>query len=79
MSRAKHVLTRSAEQWRRWDDTAMPWGAMDQGMWDRLQTFMVEQQLMERAIDRTTLFSTALIPAVNQMDTAAVERRARGA
>ena len=79
MSRAKHVLTRSAELWRRWDDTATPWGSMDQGMWDRLQAFMVEQQLMDRAIDSNTLFSTALIPAVNRMDTAAVERRARGA
>lgn len=79
MSRAKHVLTRSAELWRRWDDTATPWGSMDLGMWDRLQAFMVEQQLMDRAIDSNTLFSTALIPAVNQMDTAAVERRARGA
>lgn len=79
MSRAKHVLTRSAELWRRWDDAATPWGSMDKGMWDRLQAFMVEQQLMDRAIDSATLLSTALIPAVNQMDTAAVERRARAA
>jgi len=79
MSRAKHVLTRSTELWRRWDDTATPWGSMDKAMWDKLQEFMVTQQLMDRAIDSNTLFSTDLIPAVNQMDTAAIERRARGA
>lgn len=79
MSRARHVLSRSAELWRRWDDAATPWGAMDAGMWDRLQAFMVQQQLTERVIDSATLFSTELIPAVNQLDAAAIERRARGA
>ena len=48
-------------------------------MWDQLQNFMVQQQLMERVIDSNSLFTTELIAEVNQMDTAAIERRARGA
>ena len=79
LSRARHVLTRSAELWRRWDDAATPWGSMTKDMWDQLQNFMVQQQLMERVIDSNSLFTTEFIAEVNQMDTAAIERRARGA
>ena len=78
MGRARHVLTRSAELWRRSDDTGTPWGSMTKDMWDQLQNFMVQQQLMERTIDSNSLFTTELIAEVNQMDTAAIERRARG-
>lgn len=79
LGRARHVLTRSAELWRRWDDAATPWGSMSKDMWDQLQNFMVQQQLMERVIASNSLFTTELIAEVNQMETAAIERRARGA
>jgi NitT/TauT family transport system substrate-binding protein len=79
MARATHVLTRSAELWKRWDDAATPWGAMTKEQWDRMQEFMVTQKLMERAIDSATLFSTDLLARVNAMDTAPVIQRARAA
>jgi NitT/TauT family transport system substrate-binding protein len=79
MSRATHVLTRSAELWKRWDDAATPWGAMTKEQWDAMQQFMVTQKLMERAIDSATLFNTDLLARVNAMDTAPVIARARAA
>jgi NitT/TauT family transport system substrate-binding protein len=79
MSRATHVLTRSAELWRRWDDAATPWGSMTKDQWDRMQEFMVQQKLMERAIDSNTLFTTDFVARANAMDTDAVVRRARAA
>jgi NitT/TauT family transport system substrate-binding protein len=79
MSRATHVLTRSAELWKRWDDPAVQWGSMTKDQWDRMQEFMVQQKLMERAIDSNVLFTTDFIARVNAMDTAPVVQRARAA
>jgi NitT/TauT family transport system substrate-binding protein len=79
MSRAQHVLTRSAELWKRWDDPATAWGSMTRDQWDRMQEFMVSQKLMERAIDSSTLFTTDYIDRVNAMDTNAIVQRARAA
>jgi NitT/TauT family transport system substrate-binding protein len=79
MSRATHVLTRSAELWKRWDDSATRWGAMTRDQWDRMQGFMVEQGLMPSTIDSATLFTTDFLDRVNAMDTAPVLRRARAA
>lgn len=79
MSRATHVLTRSAELWKRWDDAGTPWGAMTREQWDAMQEFMVQQRLMERPIDSATLFTTEFLDRVNAMDTAPVVQRARAA
>lgn len=79
MSRATHVLNRSAELWKRWDDAGTRWGDMTQAQWDAMQAFMVQQRLMERAIDSNTVFTTDFIARVNAMDTAPVVQRARAA
>lgn len=79
MSRATHVLNRSAELWRRWDDAATPWGSMTLAQWDAMQAFMVQQRLMERAIDSNSVFTNDFIARVNAMDTAPVVQRARAA
>ena len=79
MARATHVLTRSAELWKRWDDTATPWGSMTKAQWDAMQQFMVTQKLLPAPVDSDTLFSTALLDRVNAMDTAAIIQRARAA
>lgn len=79
MARATHVLTRSAELWKRWDDTATPWGSMTKAQWDAMQQFMVTQKLLPAAIDSDTLFSTDLLARVNAMDTAPIIQRARAA
>lgn len=79
MSRATHVLNRSAELWKRWDDPATRWGEMSLAQWDAMQAFMVQQRLMERAIDSNTVFTNDFIARVNAMDTAPVVQRARAA
>jgi len=79
MARATHVLARSAELWKRWDDTSTPWGSMTRAQWDRTQTFMVEQGLMPAPVDSDTLFTTRFIEPVNAVDTAPILQRARSA
>jgi NitT/TauT family transport system substrate-binding protein len=79
MSRATHVLTRSAELWKRWDDGSVRWGDMTLAQWDRMQEFMVQQKLMERPIDSSTIFTTDFVERVNAMDTAPIVNRARAA
>lgn len=79
MARATHVLTRSAELWKRWDDAATPWGAMTRAQWDGVQQFMVGQGLMPAAVDSASLFTTEFLDRVNAMDTAPIVQRARAA
>ncbi|WP_170985203.1 ABC transporter substrate-binding protein [Roseomonas sp. AR75] len=79
MARAKHVLTRSSELWKRWDDASTQWGSMTKDQWDRMQAFMVQQKLMPQPIDSATLFTTDFIGRVNAMDTGAIVQRARAA
>jgi NitT/TauT family transport system substrate-binding protein len=79
MNRAKHVLTRSSELWKQWNDNSVPWGGMTKDQWDRMQAFMVQQKLLERPIDSATLFTTEFLDRVNAMNTAPVVQRARAA
>jgi NitT/TauT family transport system substrate-binding protein len=79
MARATHVLTRSAELWKRWDDNATPWGSMTKDQWDRTQAFMVGQGLMPATMDSASLFTTEFLDRVNAMDTAPILQRARAA
>ncbi len=79
MARATHVLTRSAELWRRWDDSATPWGGMTRAQWDSTQAFMVGQGLMPAAVDSASLFTSEFLDRVNAMDTAPIVQRARAA
>jgi NitT/TauT family transport system substrate-binding protein len=79
MARATHVLTRSAELWKRWDDRATPWGGMTKEQWDQTQAFMVGQQLMPATVDSASLFTTEFLDRVNAMDTAPIVQRARAA
>ncbi len=79
LNRAAYVLRRASELWKRWDDPAVKWGDMTLAQWDAMQSFMVQQQLMDRAIDSNTLFTTELIETINRMDTAPIVARARAA
>lgn len=79
MTRASYVVRRASELWKRWDDASVKWGDMTQAQWDATQAFMVQQQLMERAIDSNSLFTTELIAPINAMDTAPYVARARAA
>ena len=79
LARASYVVRRAAELWKRWDDASVKWGDMTLAQWDAMQQFMVQQQLMERAIDSNTLFTTELIETINRMDTGPAIARARAA
>ena len=79
LTRAAYVVRRAAELWKRWDDPSVRWGDMTLAQWDAMQAFMVQQQLMDRAIDSNTLFTTELIETINAMDTAPIVARARAA
>ncbi|HYF09040.1 MAG TPA: ABC transporter substrate-binding protein [Acetobacteraceae bacterium] len=79
LARAAYVVRRASELWKRWDDASVRWGDMTKAQWDAMQAFMVQQSLMERAIDSDTLFTTELIEPINRMDTAPVVARARAA
>lgn len=79
LSRASYVVRRASELWKRWDDTTVRWGDMTLQQWDAMQTFMVQQQLMERAIDSNSIFTTSLIEIINRFDTGPVVTRARAA
>ncbi|WP_372620206.1 ABC transporter substrate-binding protein [Falsiroseomonas sp.] len=79
MARATHVLTRSAELWKRWDDSTTPWGSMTKAQWDATQAFMVDQKLLPATVDSASLFTTEFLDRVNAMDTAPIVQRARAA
>ena len=79
LTRAAYVVTRAAELWKRWDDPSVKWGDMTLAQWDAMQAFMVQQALMERAIDSNSLFTTDLIAPINAVDTAPFVARARAA
>ena len=79
MSRATYVVQRASELWKRWDDPAVKWGEMARAHWDAMQRFMVEQKLMDQAVDSATLFTNELIEAINGIDVAPIVQRARAA
>lgn len=79
LTRASYVVRRASELWKRWDDPSVRWGDMTLQQWDAMQTFMVQQQLMERPVDSGGLFTTDLIESINQLDTAPIVARARAA
>ncbi len=79
MNRAAYVVQRAAELWKRWDDPSVKWGDMTRAQWDSMQRFMVEQKLMEQAIDSAGLFTTELIEPINRLDIAPIVQRARAA
>ena len=79
MERGTHVLRRSAELWRQWNDSSVPWGGMTKAQWDGMQAFMVEQALLPALVDSASLFTTEFLDRVNAMDTAPIVQRARAA
>jgi len=72
MKRSTHVLSSTAKLWKDYKDTQVKWGDMTVAQWDAMQAFMVSQKLQEKAIPSDTLFTTALIDRVNQIDLAPV-------
>ncbi|MBI3706189.1 MAG: ABC transporter substrate-binding protein [Proteobacteria bacterium] len=78
MSRAVHVLRKSSELWKNYENQSVAWGAMTKQQWDGLQDFLVKQRLLEKAIDSDALFTSQFIEPINKLDLAPVIQRARG-
>lgn len=72
MNRSKHVLSSTAKLWKDHKDPAVKWGDMNAAQWDAMQQFLVSQKLQEKPIPSETLFTTALIAKVDEVDLAPV-------
>ena len=79
MKRQKHILTSTAEVWKNYKDTSVPWGSMTAQQWDETQKFLVEQKLLDKPVPVETLFTNELIDDVNKFEIDPVIKRAEAA
>ena len=68
MSRSMHVLSSTAKLWKDNADTKVRWGAMDDAMWSKMQQFLIQQQQLQTLVPLTSLYTNALIDAVNTVN-----------
>ena len=79
MKRQKHILTSTAEVWKNYKDTSVPWGSMTAQQWDETQKFLVEQKLLDKPVPVETLFTNELIDDVNKFEIDPIIKRAEAA
>lgn len=63
-----HVLTSTGELWKSYEDDSTEWGAMDDATWDKVQDFMVQEEMIEEKLPNETLYTSEFIPEVNEVD-----------
>lgn len=68
MARSRHVLSGTAELWKQYDDDSVRWGDMDEGHWEIIQDFLIEQRQLAERVPMESLFTVDLIDAVNEVD-----------
>lgn len=68
MSRSMHVLSSTAKLWKDNADTKVRWGAMDDAMWSKMQQFLIQQQQLQTLVPLTSIYTNALIDAVNTVN-----------
>ena len=79
MQRQKHVLTSAARLWKDHRDTSVKWGEMNADHWDKMQKFLIEQKLLDKAVPSEALFTADLIEDVNKFDLEPVLKKAGAA
>lgn len=70
MDRSTHVLSSTARLWKDHKDTATKWGDMDDGTWNTMQQFLIQQQQLTAPVPVRDLYTNALIDAVNGVNLA---------
>lgn len=68
LARQKHVLSSTAELWKDYRDTSVPWGSQTAEQWNDMQKFLVDQKLLDKPVPVESLFTDALTPEVNRFD-----------
>ena len=79
LKRSEYILSSTAELWKDYRDTSVPWGDMSAKQWEDMRTFLVEQKLQERTVPTEALFTNDLTADVNRFDQNAVVTFARAA
>ena len=70
MDRSTHVLTATAKLWKDHKDTATKWGDMNDGIWNGMQTFLIQQQQLTAPVPVRELYTNVLIEPVNTVSIA---------
>lgn len=65
MDRSTHVLSSTARLWKDHKDTPTKWGDMDDGVWNKMQQFLIQQQQLASPVAPRDLYTNSLIDAVN--------------
>jgi NitT/TauT family transport system substrate-binding protein len=78
MERGTHVLDSTDKMWKDYQDKSVKWGDMDAALWDAKQQFLIDQKLLDAKVPNDILFTTELIGKINDVDTDAVAKQAKG-
>jgi NitT/TauT family transport system substrate-binding protein len=68
LDRSAYVLSSTGKLWKDHKDAATRWGDMDDGTWNQMQQFLIQQQQLTAPVPLADLYTNALIEAVNAVN-----------